>query len=132
MVTGRNYDRSQHEQISFSSSWHGLSVDATRYIQPNPPALECFIIPSFGEGPPGDVAVKRKISDKMATKFLEGVGEDFDIIQELIKEDDTKQLLEVRLMYYFAQKKVEDFKKEIGDAMKSLKLEPAQKGCKYN
>ena len=37
-------------------------------IKPSPP-LECFIIPSFGEDPPEDVAVKLKLSDKMASKF---------------------------------------------------------------
>ena len=131
-----NYDRSQgYEKVSLYSSWQDLSLDATRYnIQPSPPALECFIIPSFGEDPPGNVAVKLKMSDKMASKFLKGVGEDLDIIQKLIMEDDNKQLLEVRLMCHFAQKKVEEFKKAIGDAMKNIKLKrtSTQKGCKYN
>ena len=124
-------DSSEHEGVSLSGSWQDLTVDAT---QPSPPALECFIIPSFGEDPPGNVAVKLKMSDKMASKFLKGVGEDLDTIQQLIKEDDKKQLYEVRLMCHFAQKKVEEFKKAIGDAMKNIKLKrtPTQKGCKYN
>ena len=120
--------------VSQCERHHPLSFQGQRArdVEPSPPALECFIIPSFGEDPPDNVAVKLKITDKMANNFLEGVGKDFNIIQQLIKEDDTKQLLEVRLMCHFAQKKVKEFKKAIGDAMKCLKLKHTQKGCKYN
>ena len=120
-------DHSQHER------YNTYRVDKrVQDVKLSPPALKCFIIPSFGEDPPDNVAVKLKMSDKMASDFLKGVGEDFDIIQQLIKEDDNKQLYEVRLMCHFAQKKVKEFKKAIGDAMKSLKLKHTQKGCKYN
>jgi hypothetical protein len=102
-----------------------MSGDRTRDTKHSPPALECFVIPSFGKDPP------RNVADKMASDFLEGVGEDFDIIQRLIKEDDTKQLHEVRLMCHFAQKKVREFKKAIEDAMKNIKLKHTHKGCKY-
>lgn len=95
------------------------------------PLLECFIIPSFGEDPPDNVAAKLKMSDKMASNFLKGVEKDFDIIQRLINKDGSKQLRKVKLMCHFAKKKVEEFIEEIGDAMKDLKLKP-QKGCKYN
>ena len=98
------------------------------------PKLECFIIPSFGEDLPGNVAVKLKMSDKMASEFLKGIEKDFDIIQQLIEDDDNKQLRVVQFMCHFSQKKVEEFKKAIGDAMKNIKLKrtPTQKGCKYN
>ena len=123
----------QHECISPSRSRDDLSVmDRTRDTKlHSPPALECFIIPSFGEDPPSDVAVKLKLSGKMASKFLKGVGEDLDIIQQLIKEDENKQLYEVRFMCHFAQKKVEEFEKAISEAMKDLKVK-TRKGCKYN
>ena len=123
-----SYDHSQRERSRTGSF---REVDRARDIKPSPP-LECFIIPSFGEDPPDNVAVKLKITDKMASDFLEGVGEDFDIIQKLIMEDDNKQLREVRLMCHFAQKTVKEFKKAIEDAMKNLKLKHTQKGCKYN
>ena len=116
------YDRSQYEH-NFTISFR--EDEGAQGIKQSPP-LECFIVPSFGQDPPDNVAVK-----KMAGDFLKGVGQDFDIIQQLIKEDGDKQLLEVRFMCHFAQKKVEEFKKAIGDAMKSLKLKRTQKGCKY-
>ena len=123
-----SYDHSQRKRIR-TSSFRG--DDRARDVKPSP-LLECFVIPSFGEDPPKDVAVKLKVheSDKMASEFLKGVGEDFDIIQQLIKEDDNKQLYEVSFMCHFAQKKVEVFKKAISEAMKDLKLKP-QKGCKH-
>ena len=123
-----SFDRVQRDRIRTSSF---RVDDRARDVKPSTP-LECFIVPSFGEDPPDNVAVKLTMSDKMASKFLKGVEKDFDIIQKLIMEDDTKQLLEVRLMCHFAQKKVEEFKKAIGDAMKNLKLKHTQKGCKYN
>ena len=90
------------------------------------PELQCFIIPSFGKDPPDNVAVK-----KMAGDFLKGVGDDFDIIQHLIKSDGHKYIYQVDFMCHFAQKKVAVFKKAIGDAMKDLRLQRTQKGCKY-
>ena len=120
------YDHSQREHNHTNSF---RVDDRARDIKPSPP-LECFVIPSFGEDPPDNVAVKLTISDKMANKFLKGIEKDFDIIQQLIMEDDNKQLREVRLMCHFAQKTVKEFKKAIGDAMKNLKLKHTQKGCK--
>ena len=125
MNSSIGYDRSRNER-NFTKSC-GVD-DGARDVKQSP-ELECFIIPSFGQDPPGNVAIKPKMSDD----FLEGVGEDFDIIQQLITEDGRKQLREVRLMCHFSQKKVEEFKKKIGDAMKSLKLKhEKRKGCKFN
>ena len=131
--SGTVYDSRQHEYISLSRSRDDLSImDRTQDTKlHSPPELDCFIIPSFGEDPPSDVAVKLKLSGKMASKFLKGVEEDFDIIQQLIQEDDKKQLRGVRLMCHFAQKKVKEFKEEIRKAMEDLKLK-TQKGCKCN
>lgn len=125
MTSSTDYDHIQHERISLSSSWQDLTVAQS-------PELDCIIIPSFGEDPPGNVAIKLKMSGKMSSKFLEGVGEDLDIIQQLIIEDNTKHLREVRLMCHFAQKKVREFKKKIRETMKDLKQKRAQKGCKYS
>ena len=121
MCPSVGYDRSQYEH-SFSSL---REDDGARDIKQSPP-LECFIIPSFGKHPPGNVAVK-----KMAGDFLVGVRDDYKVIQDLIEKDDHKQLYKVDFMCHFAQKKVEVFKTAIGDAMKSLKLKRSQKGRKY-
>ena len=87
------------------------------------PQLDCFIIPSFGKDTPDNVAVK-----KMAGDFLKGVGDDFEIIKQLVKNDSCKHLYEVEFMCHFAQKKTADFTKTIEDAMKDLKMK--RKGCK--
>lgn len=86
--------------------------------------LHCFIVPSFGKDPPDNVAVK-----KMAGDFLRGVGDDFEIIKQLIKNDSCKHLYDVEIMSYFAQKKPSDFTKIIEDAMIDLKMK--HKGCKF-
>ena len=87
------------------------------------PQLDCFIIPSFGKDTPDNVAMK-----KMAGDFLKGVGDDFEIIKQLIKNDSCKHLYEVEFMCHFAQKEIADFTKTIEDAMKDLKMK--RKGCK--
>ena len=87
------------------------------------PQLDCFIIPSFGKDTPDNVAVK-----KMAGDFLRGVGKDYDLIKQLIKQDECKHLYEVEFMCHFAQKEVVVFKKTIKDAMADLKMK--RKGCK--
>lgn len=65
---------------------------------------------------------------KMAGNFLRGVGDDFGIIKQLIREDICKQLYEVEFMCHFAQKDVATLKKTITDAMADLKMK--RKGCK--
>ena len=42
----------------------------------------CVIVPSFGTDPPSNVVVKKSAGD-----FLKGVGDDFKIIQRLVRDD---------------------------------------------
>lgn len=88
------------------------------------PQLDCFIIPSYGKDPPDNVAVK-----KMAGDFLKGVGDDFEIIKQLIKNDSGKDLYDVEIMCHFAQKRPIEFTKTIESAMIDLKMK--RKGCKF-
>ena len=95
------------------------------------PKLECIIIPSFGKCPPDNVAVKKASND-----FLEGVGDDLEIIQSLIVDDIDKELSRVELMCHFKQIKKKEFETKIRSRMESIKLTrdhtsaACQKGCK--
>ena len=119
MASSIGYERCQYEH-SVTRSCRGDDEAKCTYSPP----LKCFVIPSFGKDPPGNVALK-----KMAGDFLKGVREDFQTIQQLIKEDGYKQLLEVEFMCHFAQNKVATFKERIKDAMQTLNLDRI--GCKY-
>ena len=111
------YERNHNFSKSLRKADNGASCTNSLH-------LECFIIPSFGKDPPDNVAVK-----KMAGDFLRGVEDDFEIIQQLIKDDSQKRLFEVKFMCHFAQENVAKFKRRIKSALQELKME--QKGCKY-
>lgn len=98
------------------------------------PKLECIIIISFGKSPPNNVAVKKASGD-----FLEGVGEDMEIMQSLIRRDNDKELSKVVLECHFKQTKIKDFEAEVQRRMVDIKLtreygrentSACQKGCK--
>ena len=79
--------------------------------------LECVIVPSFGTDPPSNVVVKKSAGD-----FLKGVGDDFKIIQRLVRDDSRKELISVQLMCHFERVNVSTFLERIEDLMKRLKL----------
>ena len=81
------------------------------------PKLECIIIPSFGKCPPDNIAVKKASND-----FLEGVGDDLEIIQSLIVDDVDKELSRVELMCHFKQVKKKVFETKIRSRMENIKL----------
>ena len=93
----------------------------------NSPQLECVIVPSFGIDPPENVAVKKSAGD-----FLQGVGDDLNNIQRLMREDDNKELVNVQLMCHFERVKVATFLHRIEEIMQHLRLnEDNEKGCKF-
>ena len=81
------------------------------------PRLDCILIPSFGSCPPSNVAEK-----KATSHFLQGVGDDLKIVQQLIQEDGHKELIEVRLMCHFQQMKLATFTQKIENQMLKLML----------
>ena len=118
------YERGQYKHGNTRS----LRKSDNEATHTNGPQLECVIIPSFGKNPPDNVAVK-----KMTGDFLRGVEDDFEIIQQLIKDDSQKRLFEVKFMCHFAQENVAKFKRRIKSAMQELKMEhTGKKGCEYN
>ena len=126
--------RISEDRRSFESSHQSSRRSNEKYIIINEGTtcslkLECFIIPSFGKDPPINVAVKKESS----SDFLKGVGDDLEVIQDLIGRDKQKELGKVQLMCHFEQVKRAQFASTIEKRMKDLKLDSAdndQKGCK--
>ena len=82
------------------------------------PKLSCLIIGSHGDLPlPGAVA-KRKVGG-----FLYGIGEDLDIIQSLVGQDENKELSAVSRKILDNEKELAVYKKEIKKAMTSVKID---------
>ena len=93
------------------------------------PKLKCLVVPSYGDRLLPTVAAKESGGD-----FLKGVGEDSDIIQELIGKDSHKDLIHVQAMFPHKQVKLEEFLSNIERKMMTIKLKKfskPQKGRKY-
>ena len=80
------------------------------------PRLQSLVFTSFGDALPSDAAKKK------STAFLAGVGNDMKVIQRLIKDDDLKNLVQVKMTCHFEQMNVQECNSVIENLMKDTIL----------
>ena len=73
--------------------------------------LSCMIIPSYGDCPP------RSVKKRMPGTFLQGVGKDLEIIQELISKDKSLDLAVVYPSVCECQIPIDECKRKIREKM---------------